>query len=68
MLVEVAGMIAVPATVTVTGSGSVAGQVATIIDGGLFEGTPTGSIPVGSTLALTMGTTQDIVVLQPLKN
>jgi hypothetical protein len=56
------------ATVTVTGSGSVAGQVATIIDGGLFEGTPTGSIPVGSTLALTMGTTQDIVVLQPLKN
>jgi hypothetical protein len=56
------------ATVTVTGSGSVAGQVGTIIDGGLFEGTPTGSIPVGSTLALTMGTTQDIVVIQPYKN
>jgi hypothetical protein len=56
------------ATVTVTGAGTVAGQVGTIIDGGLFEGTPTGSVPVGSTLALTMGTTQDIIVLQPLKN
>jgi hypothetical protein len=56
------------ATVTVTGSGTVAGQVATIIDGGLFEGVPNGSVPVGSTLALTMGTTQDIVVLQPFKN
>jgi hypothetical protein len=56
------------ATVTVTGAGTVAGQVATIIDGGLFEGTPSGSVPVGSTLALTMGTTQDIFVMQPYRN
>jgi hypothetical protein len=56
------------ATVTITGSGSVAGQVGTIIDGGLFEGVPVASTPVGSTVALTMGTTQDIVVLQPFKN
>jgi len=64
------------ATTTVTALGTVAAQLATIIDGGLFEGTPQPSqqaggaagTPVGSTIALTMGTTQDIFVIQPLKN
>jgi hypothetical protein len=64
------------ATTTITGLGSVTAQLATIIDGGLFEGVPQPSqqaggaagTPVGSTIALTMGTTQDIVVMQPFKN
>lgn len=63
------------ATVAVTALGTVAAQVATIIDGGLFEGTPqpsqqaggAGGTPVGNTIALTMGTTQDIVCMQPLR-
>src|SRR5215469_8276017 len=62
------------ATTTITNAGTTSAQLATIIDGGLFEGVPTaiqlqgamagqgqaGSI-VGNTIALTMGTTQDIV-------
>lgn len=63
------------ATTTITGLGSVVAQLATIIDGGLFEGTPQPSqlaggaagTPVGNTIALTMGTTQDIIVMQPLR-
>jgi len=63
------------ATLTVTALGTVAAQLATIIDGGLFEGVPQPSqqaggaagTPVGNTIALTMGTTQDIIVMQPLK-
>src|SRR5215472_9830808 len=63
------------ATATVTALGTVAAQLATIIDGGLFEGTPQPSqmaggaagTPVGNTIALTMGTTQDIIVIQPFK-
>ena len=64
---------------TVTGAptlGSIAAQNGTIYDGGLFLGAPTavlgfpgnagtvGSI-VGPTLALTMGSQNDFVVIQP---
>lgn len=63
------------ATTAVTALGTVAAQLATIIDGGLFEGTPQPSqlaggaagTPVGNTIALTMGTTQDIICMQPLR-
>lgn len=63
------------ASVAVTNLGTVANQVGTIIDGGMFYNTPTpvqlpgaqagqsGSI-VGSTIALTMGSTNDIAVIQ----
>ncbi len=64
---------------TITGVGSVTAQVATIIDGGLFMGIPTGvqligsagggpaagggSI-VGNTITLSMGTVQDWIQIQ----
>lgn len=67
-----------PAQVTyaITNAGTVAAQVGTILDGGLFLTKPTpiqlpgqqagqsGSI-VGSTIAFTMGSTTDIAVIQP---
>jgi hypothetical protein len=67
------------ASPTITGVGSVTGQIATIIDGGLFMGIPTGAeilgsagggpavgggSIVGNSVVLTMGTTQDWVQLQ----
>lgn len=60
----------------VTGTGTIAAQAGTIIDGGLFEGTPTpilvpgmqagaaGSV-AGPTVAFTMGGLPDIAILQP---
>jgi len=64
----------------ITNAGTAAAQVGTIIDGGLFMGIPTaiqlagpmagqgqaGSI-VGSTIALTMGSTPDWIQIQPLR-
>lgn len=62
-------------SVAITNAGTVAAQVGTIIDGGMFYGTPTpiqlpgqqagatGSI-AGSTIAFTMGSVNDIAVIQ----
>jgi hypothetical protein len=62
-------------TLAITGTGTVATQAGTVIDGGLFEGIPTpvviagaqegisGSV-VGPTIAFTMGTRADIAVIQ----
>lgn len=64
-------------SLTVGAAGTVAAQVGTIIDGGLFFKAPTpilnllstaastGTIIGSSTLAFTMGSRQDIVILQP---
>ena len=60
----------------VTGTGTVAVQAGIIYDGGLFYGTPTPIVMAGQqsgaagsqagpTIALTMGSAPDIVVLQP---
>jgi hypothetical protein len=54
------------------GLGTIAAQTATIIDGGLFLGTPTAiqsagsqaGTPVGNTITLTMGSTPDWVQIQ----
>lgn len=60
---------------SITNAGTVAGQLGTIIDGGLFESTPTavqlpgaqagqsGSV-VGSTIAFTMGGQNDVALIQ----
>jgi hypothetical protein len=55
------------------GLGTIAAQLATIIDGGLFLGTPTAiqaagsqaGTPVGNTITLTMGSTPDWFQIQP---
>jgi hypothetical protein len=55
------------------GLGTIAAQIATIIDGGLFLGTPTaiqsagsqGGTPVGNTITLSMGSTPDWFQIQP---
>lgn len=64
------------AALTVTGAGSLAPQVGTIYDGGLFLQAPTAVVainPLATTgtlntpgLALTMGNRSDIIVMQPL--
>jgi hypothetical protein len=69
------------ASLSIGAVGTLAAQVGTIYDGGLFYSVPTpivaamggllpaatGTVIGGSTITLTMGSRQDIVVMQPFK-
>jgi len=63
-----------PAQVVLTGNGTVAAQVGSIVDGGLFLSAPgpvvgynpSGSLtPSGATISFVMGSRPDIITLQP---